>query len=130
MLFYFGCKSQAFSIFCIFIYYPITTFISFALSVIYLSNNAYLIQYHFKLIPFSYKSNIIECFINRNENNFLQCFKLAYDANWFQKRTEFERFNSGFNLGHFFVNFVKMADLGSKDSSDISLLDNNFHLIR
>ena len=51
--FFYFCefKTQTFSIFCIFIYYLIAAFISFAVSVIFMSNNACFIQYHFNIIP-------------------------------------------------------------------------------
>ena len=56
----------------------------FAVSVISMSNNACLRQYHFNTIPFTYNSNIVGCFINRNKNNlFLECIKTAYDVNLF-----------------------------------------------
>ena len=45
-------------------YYLIPACISFAASVISMSNNAYFIQYHFNIIPFAYNSNIVGCFIN------------------------------------------------------------------
>ena len=43
-----------------------TTFISFAVSVIPMSNNSYFMQYHFNIIPSTYNSNIVgvACVIN------------------------------------------------------------------
>ena len=60
-------KTQTIIVFCVFVYYLITTFISFAVTVISIPNNAYFIQYHFKITQFIYNSNIAGCFINKDE---------------------------------------------------------------
>ena len=52
----------------IFIYYLITNFIRFAVSITSMSNNAYFIQCHFNLMPFTYNNNIVGCFINMNKS--------------------------------------------------------------
>ena len=54
-----------------------------------MSNNAYFIQYHFNIIPFSCNSNIVGCFINRDKDKlFLSasrqvmasiCFRIGLD---------------------------------------------------
>ena len=64
--FFFGdFKTQMFSIFCVFIHYLITTFISFAVSVISMSNSDYFIQYYFNIILFTYNSNIAGYCVSR-----------------------------------------------------------------
>ena len=85
--FFFFCdfEIQKFSIFCISIYYLTTTFISFAVSVISMSNNAYFIQYQSHTIPFTYNSKIVGRLINSNKNEiFLEGFKTTYEVNLFQ----------------------------------------------
>ena len=59
-------KTQTFSILYLFIRYLVTTFISFAVSVISMSDNVYLIQYHFNIIPFTHNRNIVGCSFTGN----------------------------------------------------------------
>ena len=66
-LFFYHFKTQTFSRLCVFIYYLMKTFISFAVSVISMSNNTYFNQYPFNIIPFTYNRNVFGCFINRNK---------------------------------------------------------------
>ena len=97
-----GFKTQTFSTFCAFIYYLITTFFSFVVSVIFKFNNAYLIQYHFNRIPFTYSGNIAGCFINRNKKKLfwsasrqlktLFCFRIELDLDGLILDLSFEFF--------------------------------------
>ena len=117
---------------CIFIYYLMTTYINFAVSVILMSNNGYFVQYHFNIIPFTYNSNIVGCFTNRSKNKLFMsasrqlmtsiCFRIGLDLDVLIPVLSFEVSWSTFH---------KMADFqGIKDSSDIFLSDNNLSLIR
>ena len=93
--FFYNFKTQKFSIFCIFICYLMTTFISFALIVMSMPNNAFFIQYHFNSIPLTCNSSVVGCFNNKNN--------WAYDLNLLQYRIGFIWFYSSFKLWHFFV---------------------------
>ena len=63
-----------------FFYYLVTTFISFAVSFISISSSAYLIQYHFNIVSFTYNKYILGYSINRDTNKFSEWFKRAYDV--------------------------------------------------
>ena len=41
--------------------------LAFAVSVVSMSKNTYFTQQNFNIIPFTYNSNIVRCFINRNK---------------------------------------------------------------
>ena len=89
-LFLFSCvfKTQTISILCVFIYYLITTLISFAVSVILMPNNAYFVQHHFNITPFMYNSNMDALSIGTRINFFWTasrhlmtsiCFRIGLD---------------------------------------------------
>ena len=99
-----------------------------------MSNNSCFIQYYFSIIPFTYNSNIVECFTNRNKNKLLWsasiqfmtsiCFRIGLNLNGLTLALSFEIFQSI---------FFKATDFqGIKDSSLIFLKipTSNFPLIR
>ena len=97
-----------FSICSILVYYLIATFISFTVRIISMYDSACFIKYHFNIIPFTYNSNIVGCFINSKKNKlFSECFKTTYNVNLFQNRIGFRCFNSSLPLNFFCQSLLK-----------------------
>ena len=125
-------KTQKFSIFCVSIYYRITNVISFAVSVLFMSNNAYFIQYNFNIIPFTYNSNIAGCLIQLQirANPFWSTSGQLMKSIYFRISLGLDGLILVWSSDEFSSTFVKMANFQSiKNSWDIFLSD-NFSLIR
>ena len=128
--FLYGFKIQMFFIFCGLIYYLIKTFISFASSFIFRSNNAYFIQYYFSIMSFTYNNNNFWMLYQQEQE---QTFSgVIQDSLCFQNKIGFRWLLLVSSSGMFLSSFVKMAVFEGiiKDSSDIFLSDNSFPLIR
>lgn len=83
----------------------ISTFIGFTTSVMFMSNNACFIQYHFNILLFTHNSNIFGSFNIWNKKIFFNasiqlrkstCFKIELDLNDLNPGLSFEIFSYNF----------------------------------
>ena len=109
-----------------------TTFISFAISVLSMLNNAYFIQYHFKIILLHITAILLDALpIGTRAKFFWSASRELMRSVCFRIGLDLDDLILVLIFGNFLSTFVKMANFqGIKDFSDIFLSDNNFPLIR